>query len=68
MSTTNHRILVVDDNPAIHADFAKILGTTRAGDALDELESMLLDTPVASTPAGSFELAFAHQGRPRSRS
>ncbi len=23
----NHRILVIDDNPAIHQDFHKILGT-----------------------------------------
>ena len=27
ISAINNRILVIDDNPAIHADFAKVLST-----------------------------------------
>jgi two-component system, NtrC family, sensor kinase len=63
MSTTNYRVLIVDDNPAIHADFAKILGPPSAPDGLDELEAMLLDRTVEPARGPGFTLAFAHQGR-----
>ncbi|HWH84128.1 MAG TPA: EAL domain-containing protein [Burkholderiaceae bacterium] len=63
MKTPNRRILLVDDMPAIHADFHKILrpeGTSAA--ALDGFEAALFgDEAVAGVAA--FELASAHQGR-----
>ena len=38
----NRRILIVDDNQSIHADFRKILGAPDAGDeALDAAEARL---------------------------
>ena len=41
----NNRILIVDDNPAIHADFNKILRPhTAAGFALDDSASQLFNT------------------------
>jgi two-component system NtrC family sensor kinase len=64
-STTNHRLLIVDDNHAIHDDFHKIFAPPDATTgALDDLEATLLDTPVASGPAmPPFELVSAFQGR-----
>jgi hypothetical protein len=38
----NRRILVIDDNPAIHADFRKILGV-RSGGENDELTQATAD-------------------------
>ncbi len=59
----NRRILIVDDNPAIHQDFAKILGPAPAavGD-LDALEAELFDFGPAAPRSTTFELAFASQG------
>ena len=70
MSTTitkrNLRILVIDDNRAIHEDFRKILRATPAKDALEEAENALFDDSTKSTaPAGrpSFEIDSAYQGQ-----
>jgi two-component system, NtrC family, sensor kinase len=62
---TSHRILIVDDNHAIHADFHKIFAPPDAtSGALDDLEAALLDLPAPSAPpAPPFELVSAHQGR-----
>ncbi|MBC8999013.1 EAL domain-containing protein [Pseudomonas sp. N40(2020)] len=59
----NRRVLIVDDSPAIHGDFAKILcPATPADDGLGETESLLFGTPSAvRTP--HFELDSAFQGR-----
>ncbi|MFG0307149.1 MAG: putative bifunctional diguanylate cyclase/phosphodiesterase [Phycisphaerales bacterium JB040] len=38
-----HRILVVDDNEAIHNDFRKVLTPTRTDSALDSLDAELFD-------------------------
>ena len=61
----NHRILIIDDNPAIHEDFRKILGPLDeplAGD-LDSDEALLFgDTPEASRQ-WSFEIDSAMQGQ-----
>ena len=58
----SRRILVIDDNHAIHEDFAKIL-TRSAPTALADLEADLFDTPTPATPAGpTFEVSFADQG------
>src|SRR5689334_12431453 len=65
MSAISHRILVVDDNHAIHDDFRKIFAPPDATDfALDDLEAALLDKPAASLPPSQpFELVSAFQGR-----
>jgi len=64
--THHSRILVVDDNEAIHADFRHILdrGARQARLAsLDDLERALGGDPLPSEPpAIAHELAFALQG------
>ncbi|MBE2214685.1 MAG: response regulator [Opitutaceae bacterium] len=67
-SPPNRRILIVDDNAAIHEDFRKILAATgeAANDALASLEAALFDSGDAkpATPTGrSFQLTSAHQGQ-----
>ena len=75
----NRRILLVDDMPAIHDDFRKILSTAagqardaQAADELDALEMALFApagpgsvpaAPTSSVPAGRFETDSAFQGR-----
>ena len=59
----NRRILIVDDNVAIHEDFRKILVPEAAGtQAIDSLESLIFGdaAPEART---DFELAHAYQGQ-----
>jgi two-component system NtrC family sensor kinase len=65
MTETSHRILIVDDNHAIHADFHKIFAPPDpANGALDDLEAALLDRPVPTAPpVPPFELVSAFQGR-----
>jgi CheY-like chemotaxis protein len=59
---TNRRVLVVDDNPAIHEDFRKILTRTSAADhRLEDLESSILEPEEAPAHEG-FELDSAFQG------
>ena len=60
----NRRILVIDDNRAIHADFGKILRVADTENpALAALEDSLFgEAPVAVEPS-QFELASAFQGR-----
>jgi len=57
----NRRILLVDDMPAIHDDFRKIL-VTRAQSDLDEVESALFGTATPS-PTPDFTLDSAYQGQ-----
>ena len=61
------RILIVDDNPAIHRDFDKILGGRReseAGAALVSVESLLFgDAPATQRERASYILEFASQGQ-----
>jgi two-component system cell cycle sensor histidine kinase/response regulator CckA len=63
MLNPNHRILIVDDNPAIHEDFRKILCQTRPGKAeVQGLKAALFDKgPAAATT--EFELVSAFQGQ-----
>ena len=67
MSAPEHyRILVVDDNPAIHDDFLKILlGHQGRSSSLDAAEAILFDkTPAASGQSlASFTIDSAYQGR-----
>jgi CheY-like chemotaxis protein len=62
----NRRILVIDDNEAIHADFHKIIG----GPAVDEADlcasaSLLFGDSSSPEPSSvdGFELDSAHQGQ-----
>lgn len=60
------RILVVDDNPAIHADFRKILCARCGAGAppeLDAAESALFGEPVESSLQTNFRVDSAHQGQ-----
>ena len=57
----NQRILLVDDMPAIHEDFRKILMKHTAS-GMDEFESALFGTAV-QTNAHDFVLDSAYQGR-----
>ncbi|WP_434561493.1 EAL domain-containing protein [Pseudomonas sp. Z4-20] len=57
----NRRILVVDDTPAIHQDFRKILSPGAGNDdSLDDTESLLFGTPQVSRL--QFEIDSAYQG------
>src|ERR1035437_2580176 len=58
----NHRILVIDDNHAIHADLRKILlGEVKTQERLQDDESFLFD--VAAIPVTKFEIDSAFQGQ-----
>ena len=64
-STDKHRILVIDDNPAIHNDIRKILGPSESNlkDELEDVEASLFgDTPVAAREM-VFEIDSAFQGQ-----
>ena len=56
------RILVIDDNPAIHADFRKILCPVTALNDVDSLAASLFGGS-AVVPSPAFEVASAHQGQ-----
>ena len=59
----NHfRILTIDDMPAIHADFRKVLCPQQTDAALDDMEAMLFgDSRRSDTPI--FKLDAALQGQ-----
>src|SRR5581483_2639327 len=60
----NLRILLIDDNPDIHADFRKILCPGFAQDAkLDDLESVLFENTAPRTASSLFEVDSAYQGQ-----
>ncbi|MEP6662644.1 MAG: ATP-binding protein [Verrucomicrobiota bacterium] len=59
--TRNQRILVVDDNAAIHEDFRKIFGAKRIGAELDAAETALFGHSPASQQL-ALEIDSAHQG------
>ena len=73
MTDATYRILIVDDNPDIHADLRKVLlpGPASAADAgrldeLDAMEAVMMGAPVAATPAAqspAFELTSANRGQ-----
>ena len=59
----NRRVLVIDDNTAIHDDFRKILSPSRLSEAaLDEFETMLFGQSEQRSADAAFELDFATQG------
>jgi diguanylate cyclase (GGDEF)-like protein len=62
----SRRILIIDDNAAIHHDFRKVLGAQADQSAqavLDVLEADLFGTSVAKTVRPNFEIDSAHQGQ-----
>ncbi len=60
----NHRILIVDDNPAIHEDFRKILCPTRPNDSeIRNLKVALFDQAPTAATTVDFELVSAFQGQ-----
>src|SRR5258706_6136814 len=63
MLDSNHRILIVDDNPAIHEDFRKILCPTRPGKSeVQDLKAALFDQAPQRGTVIDFELVSASQG------
>lgn len=58
---SNHRILVVDDNPAIHDDFRKIL-SAREDNRMDAADADLFGDSPAIAPAVHFDISSAYQG------
>jgi diguanylate cyclase (GGDEF)-like protein len=58
------RILLVDDNPAIHEDFRKVLRPPRAADpTVADLEAALFeDAPRPAARQAHIEIESAHQG------
>src|ERR1700736_3339365 len=62
----SRRILVIDDNAAIHHDFRKVLGVQADQSSqaiLDLLEADLFGTSVATAVRPNFEIDSAHQGQ-----
>ena len=62
----NRRILVIDDNQAIHEDFSKILGrakTAAPAPALAAAEAALFGDDLPPIELPTFQLDFAFQGR-----
>ncbi len=58
----NVRILVVDDNRAIHADFRKILTAPSEAEEADSMETALFGNTGAQPRAIRFEVDSAYQG------
>lgn len=56
------RILIVDDNKAIHEDFRKVLGQDAAEEAFDSLEADFFGDESFKENSESFDLEFAFQG------
>ncbi len=64
MSTENRRIIIIDDNRAIHEDFGKILGEGETGNsALSAMEDALFGETVPAPVKECFELSSAYQGQ-----
>ena len=57
------RILIVDDNPAIHEDFKKILAPPKSNEELDALESSLFGESRPKVPTETYVVESAHQGQ-----
>lgn len=64
MQTTPFRILIIDDNPAIHQDFVKILNISEHSILLDKFDAELFneDNPKAKLALPKFQIDCANQG------
>src|SRR5690242_4639577 len=59
----NKKVLIVDDNPSIHADFRKTLGGTRAKAAeLAQATVELFGGTLSHSPRAQFDLTTVEQG------
>jgi CheY-like chemotaxis protein len=58
----NHRVLVIDDNPDVHADFRKILISSVLPDLLSEAEAALFGGTMVRPQIPIFEIDSANQG------
>jgi two-component system sensor histidine kinase/response regulator len=64
----NLRILLVDDNPSIHADFRKILCPVLSGErSLESLEAQLFENTTPRHRPPNFQLDSAYQGEESQR-
>jgi two-component system NtrC family sensor kinase len=59
---THRRILLIDDTPAIHEDFRKVLAGPQGGTELDRDEAALFGSAAPAADEG-FELDSAYQGQ-----
>lgn len=59
----NRRILIVDDNSAIHEDFKKILASGSNDQALAAQEAALFGEPTPASSVPQFDLSSAYQGK-----
>lgn len=63
-SEAEPRILIVDDNPAIHEDFRKILGArSESHSRLDSIEAELFGESTEALERIGFRIDSAHQGQ-----
>jgi CheY-like chemotaxis protein len=61
--TRHQRILIIDDNEAIHDDFRKIFRSSSASEsALAEAGAALFDEPADHTGSRDFQIDSAYQG------
>lgn len=58
-----HRILLIDDNRAIHKDIRTILCPRRDDDSLSEISSAMLRRSVERPESPSYEIDSAYQGQ-----
>lgn len=58
----NRRILIVDDNPAIHEDYKKILATAPVDTELEALGAAVFGEETSTSQTLDFELDSAYQG------
>ena len=59
----NLRILIIDDNRAIHGDFRKILADERTNDKSRAMETALFGEALDTRQTIRFELDSAYQGK-----
>jgi PAS domain S-box-containing protein len=59
----NRRILLIDDNVAIHEDYRKILVGRASNSELDELGAALFDSAPIEEKMLNFEVSSAYQGQ-----
>ena len=59
----NHRVLVIDDNQAIHEDFRKILQTTAGEESFDQARAALFGDQPLLRARERFELDCSEQGQ-----
>lgn len=59
----NHRLLIVDDNTAIHDDFRKILCANNVDRDYEQVEAAFFGEAIAPIAGCSFEVDSAYQGQ-----